>query len=146
MRISQGLGEHISVGGFYYMGKESVAGGFENEITYWGPDLVLEYGPLAFTGQYLVRTDSDPAFDGGNEFETKGIVAELFFAPKLDRSRFYWTALYNKIESDCPCAEYETATLNCSFLLARNLRLMAEYTRDLFHDANRFVVGTVAGF
>ena len=42
--------------------------------------------------------------------------------------------------------DYETATLSATWLLARNLRLMAEYTRDLHRKKNRITAGFVSGF
>lgn len=147
-RISQGVGDFASVGAYYYSGKEKVVGGGEwtNEVSYWGPDFNIGAGPMDLTFQYLVRKDSDPLFNDGGEIETTGIVTELVFSPKLDRSRFYMTALYNKIESDLEYMEYETATISGTYMIARNLRLIVEYTRDLYRDANRFVLGTVSGF
>ena len=160
LRIAQSIGDFASIGGFYYWGKERGAGGDPfNELTYWGPDLNIGLGPLEFTVQYLERRDSNPFFASMGAIKTKGIVAEAIFAPQGDRSRVYFTALYNQIDSgldDLPddvllAAEverinYKTATLSVSYLVARNLRLVAEYTRDLRRDANRFAMGFVSGF
>ena len=152
-RLSQGIGEYASVGGYVYYGKEEAGGGDdglsgENEITYWGPDLNVAIGPVEVTGQYLLRKDTNPLFQGdpGEEVETEGIVAELVLAPQLDRSRFYFVALYNRVDSDLDDYDYETATASASFVLARNLRLVGEYTRDLEAERNRFVTGFVSGF
>ena len=72
----------------------------------------------------------------------------------MDKSRYLITALYNQIDFDLKQLkminddryDYETATLSATYLLARNLRLIAEYTRDLKMDSNRFTVGTVTAF
>jgi hypothetical protein len=157
-RIIQGIGDFMSIGGYYYLGKEKrlLRGLYptepENEITYFGPDLNLTVSKFELTAQYLVRKDTNPFFldptiadlAGDLEQETTGIVAELIFSPQLDRSRFYFTGLYNKIDSDLE--KYETATLSGTFLVARNLRLIGEYTRDLEYDQNRVTFGLVSGF
>jgi len=151
LRISQGIGEIASVGGYFYKGKEKfvysdgILGTFENELTYVGPDFNVGVGPIEFTFQYLIRTDTNPMFlSQSEEYKTKGTIAEIIYSPKLDRSRFYFTGLYNKIDSDL--YKYETATLSGTYLLARNLRLIAEFTRDLEYDLNRFTLGMVSGF
>jgi hypothetical protein len=159
IRASQALGDQASVGGFFYYGKESIDIEVEdtgdpeasfrfaanNEITYWGPDLNIAVGPLELTGQYLLRTDTEPA-PFMQDVETSGLVAELIFAPQRDRSRDYLTVLYNLIDSDLDADDYESLTLSGTHLLARNLRLVAEYTRDLKNDRNRILLGTVSAF
>lgn len=157
-RIIQGIGDFMSVGGYYYSGREKrlIQSIYpvdpKNEITYFGPDLNLTVSKFELTAQYLVRKDTNPFFldptiadlAGDLEHETTGIVAELIFSPQLDRSRFYFTGLYNKIDSDLE--KYETATLSGTFLVARNLRLIGEYTRDLEYEQNRVTFGLVSGF
>ena len=162
LRVNQGVGELGSIGLFYYTGKESSTTWGEqmsNSMVYWGPDFNVGMGPFELTAQYLVRTDTNPLFNNTTkDIATNGIVAELIFAPQLDRSRWYLTALYNKIDSDLddfpeelenfgafPLA-YHTATLSGTYLLARNLRLVGEYTRDLDQDLNRFLVGFVTAY
>jgi hypothetical protein len=164
-RINQAIGEYASVGFYYYLGREKYPSGLRNDITYWGPDANVGVGPLELTAQYLLRTDSDPVdFDhwglptptDTDDIETAGIVAELVFAPQQDLSRWYFTLLYNQVDSDLrpsdyPGAgvsdpDYETFTAGATYLLARNLRLLAEYTRELEDEDNRFVVGVVSGF
>jgi len=80
------------------------------------------------------------------DIQTSGIIAELIYSPQLDKSRYFLTALYNKVDSDLKGYDYETVTLSGTYLVARNLRLMAEFTRDLQSDKNRFVVGLVSAF
>ncbi len=161
LRINQGIGEVGSIGVYYYTGEERSASWnqFTNEITYYGPDFSLGVGPLDFTAQYLIREDTNPLFNNTTtDIRTQGIIAELIFAPKQDRSRWYLTALYNRITSeldDYPDAvenagasllDYHTATLSGTYLLSRNLRLLAEYTRDLERDSNWFTVGFVTAY
>ncbi len=174
LRLSQAVGEHVSVGGYYYYGKEDIVYGYtldgetsvtdvigENEVTFWGPDLTIDYGPFSLIGQYLMRKDSDP-FGGGfyEDVETEGILAELIIAPQGDRSRHYFTVLYNSVDSDLdspvlPMADIftdvsghdqQTLTFGATYLVARNLRLLGEYTRDLENDKNRITIGTVTAF
>ena len=145
VRVNQAIGDFMSIGGYYYTGKEEDENALENNITYWGPDINLSGGPLEFTAQYMVRTDDNPLFQAdANEVESKGIIAEMIFAPQKDRSRHYFTGLYNKIDSDLYM--YETFTLSGTYLLARNLRFIVEYTRDLENDLNRATIGMVSGY
>jgi hypothetical protein len=161
-RILQDLGGMASLGGFVAYGKESIGENLDNEVTYYGPDLHLGLGPVEITGQYLFRKDTNPDFlaaDSGlgksladprkaetslnKDTETEGWVVELVFAPQRDRSRHYFTLLYNQIDSDysfetaatgqngnlLQLHDYETLTLSATYLLKRNLRFLAEYTR-----------------
>ncbi len=152
LRVGQGIGENIGIGGFYYYGKEYLFDGgitdHTNELVYYGPDINVVWDRFAFTGQYMIRTDSDPFVSTliNKEIETTGVVAELIFSPNYDRSRFYYTALYNKIDSEIDAADYHTATLSGTYLIARNLRLIGEFTRDLEHESNRFVLGINSAF
>ncbi|GAB4378818.1 MAG: hypothetical protein Kow0042_27600 [Calditrichia bacterium] len=147
-RLSQALGEKISIGGYFYYGEEDRPDStHNNELIYWGPDVNVNLGILEFTGQYLLRKDSRPYFNRKlQDIKTGGVIAELVFAPQKDRSRYYLTALYNRIDSDLDEFDYETATVSATYLVARNLRLSAEYTRDLLSDGNRFAIGLVSAF
>jgi len=152
LRLMQDVMGWFNIGGFYYVGKEE-SNGIINKVTYVGPDFNTSIGPLDLTFQYLLRKDTDPMFISRPDIkvETEGIVCEVTFSPKLDKSRFYLTGLYNHIEYDYNCGgldvmDYETATLSGTYLLARNLRVSVEYTRDLHIDRNRFVLGLVSGF
>ena len=78
------------------------------------------------------------------DVKSKGVIAELIFSSQLDRSRYFFTALYNKIDSKL--YRYETATLSATYLVARNLRLVAEYTHDIEHGLSRGAIGMVSGF
>lgn len=161
LRLNQGIGDIGSVGVYYYTGEEVGAtwSEFTNEITYYGPDFNVGVGPLELTAQYLIREDSNPLFNNmTTDISTQGIVAELIFAPKLDRSRWYLTALYNNITSDlddypeevenagASLMAYHTATLSGTYLLSRNLRLLAEYTRDLERELNLFTLGFITAY
>ena len=147
-RLNQGIGEHFSVGGFYYMGKErEIGSNRNNEVTYYGPDASVSVGPIEVTGQYLIRNDSNPWFMApSDDIETKGIIVETVISPQLDRSKIYFVGLYNMVDSEDDDYDYESATVNANYLLARNLKMIVEYTRDLVHDSDRFTIGLVSGF
>jgi hypothetical protein len=147
LRVMQGIGDHITIGGYYYTGKETLAeNNLENSVSYIGPDINLAFGPLEVTAEYLQRTDDNAQFlqRGAEEAKTKATILEAVFAPQLDRSKVYFTALYNDIKNEDTV--YQTFTMGGTYLLARNLRTTLEYTRDLLHDKNRFVLGLVTGF
>ena len=73
-------------------------------------------------------------------------MLELIFSPKYDRSRTYWTALYNQIDSDLDNHDYQTMAFSMTHLLARNLRLVGEYLYDVNNKQSKLVVGFVSGF
>ncbi len=154
IRVAQGIGEHISIGGFYYRGKEDkvidevLTPGLSNTVTYFGPDIVLSLGKFVLTGQYLRRHDSDPLFTGGtfSPVTTHGIVGELVFAPNYDRSNTYWTLLYNRIDSDLPTHDYHTIAFSGTYMMARNLRLIGEYIYDLENTNHMFILGLTSAF
>ncbi len=157
-RALQRIADFLSIGVFGYYGKEEFAGdraaGKEyeaNEVTYWGPDIAIAAGPVFFTGQYLLRRDTNASFDAASpdafrDLETEGIVAELVIAPFGERSRTYYTAIHNRVATDCCHGDYESITGGATYLLARNLRLLGEYTYDLEEERSRAVLGIVSAF
>ncbi len=151
-RITQGLGDHLSLGGFYYLGKEKNTNtpgyGYENEMTYYGPDIALGVDRFSLSAQYLLREDTNPVFinSPGEKTRTGGVVAELIFAPYYDRSRTYLTLLYNYMDSDLDAHDYHSVALSGTYLLARNLRLLGEYIRYVDDEEDRIVVGVISGF
>ncbi|MCR4438446.1 MAG: hypothetical protein QHJ34_06100 [bacterium] len=145
LTLHQSIGEQLTLGGFFYRAKEQSGTSSTNTITYFGPDLNLQAGPVELHVQYLERRDTNPFFAQQEERRTmRGGVALLTYSPKLDRSRWYLTALYNHVDS--PLERYRSATLSGTYLLARNLRLLAEYDRLLEDRRNRFVLGLVTAF
>jgi len=163
-RISQAIGEIGSIGGFVYYGRERISdtlGVTDNEVTYIGPDVNITLGKFELTGQYLLRKDTNPLFIPNSESKnTSGIIGELIFAPKKDRSRHYFTLLYNWVDSDLKeedyaifstfvepqSINYHTLTLSGTYQLSRNLRFLVELTRDFELEANRGVLGIVSAF
>jgi hypothetical protein len=153
LRVTQGIGDYISIGGFYYLGRERSGCSDstlcrDNEITYYGPDIGITVDRFSLTGQYLIREDTNPDFiaNPGDKINTEGVVAELIFAPYYDRSRTYLTLLYNLVDSDYDMYDYETVSLSGTYLLARNLRLLGEYTRFVEEERNRVVLGVISAF
>jgi len=147
-RLSQAVGEQVSVGFYGYAGREDLDDDgtlLDNGITIWGPDVSLALGKLAFNAQYLVRTDDAPLASMA-DVESKGTVAELIYAPGGDLGTHWFTLLYNKVDSDLDVMDLETLTFGATYTLARNVRLLAEFTRDLENETNRAVMGTVTAF
>ncbi|MDX2475099.1 MAG: hypothetical protein QNL91_15495 [Candidatus Krumholzibacteria bacterium] len=146
-RVIQDVVDPLTVGYFFYAGKEMGTTGFANEVAFHGPDFTLGNGTLDLTFQYLFRKDTDPLFTGVDvDVETSGLVAELVISPYQDRSRNYFTLLYNQINSDWDTEDYETLTVGATHLMARNIRGTLEYTRNLDTDTNRGVIGLVTAF
>ena len=166
VKINQDFCDYSSGGYYYYYGQElgnvpavlpdvwdpadlGVDAGpfFINRILHHGPDFSVGNGMFDFTFQYLFRRDTNPGFEADAvNVETGGMIAELVISPKKDRSRHYFTLLYNQIDSDWDEHDYESATIGATYLLARNLRATMEYTRNLELDSNRGVIGLVSGF
>lgn len=148
LRVKQGFTDFLSIGGFYYYGKEKspdLMPTGTNQVIYYGPDVVFGSRAIKLTAQYLYRKDTNPMFlQTAGDVKTHGYVAELIFAPEIDRSRYHFTGLYNFIDSKG--YKYHTATLGYTYQLARNLRLLTEYTRDLENKSNRVVLGVVGAF
>jgi len=145
LRFSQNLGM-LRFGGFGYWGKEAI-NSIKNTISYYGGDATVSFKNFELNAQYLIREDDNPNFLAVAKKNTiKGGFAELIYAPQGDRSRFLFTILYNYIDDDMDINDYQTATFNISYLLARNLRVLAEYTHDLELKKPGFTLGFVTAF
>jgi hypothetical protein len=152
-RISQDVFEPFRIGYFYYYGEEkgieseTATDVFKNRLQHHGPDFSLGNGMFDLNFQYLFRRDTNPTFvAAGTRVETEGMVAELVISPQRDSSTFYFTLLYNQIDSDVDAHDYETFTVSGTHLLARNLRGNVEYTRDVEGEYNRIGLGLVSAF
>lgn len=146
LRVSQEVGKTVRLGGFGYYGKE---GQNNNVNTLWmaGPDLTLSLAPIELNAQYVERRDDDPLFVAATkETKTRGAFAEVVYSPKGDKSIWYGVLLYNWVESDETALKYHSATGHFSYLPARNLRLIAEYSYDFEQKANRLSAGFVSAF
>lgn len=161
LRLMQDVAGYASVGGFGYWGKETLSDGatvLENEVTYYGVDMSFGYGGyVTFTGQWLTREDSSPLLVDPTlaDVGTDGLVAELVIAPNQDRSKHYFTLLYNKVDSDLEAHDYESYTGGVTYMMAENLRLNAEYTLlstsgdpavTNIEDTSRVSLGVIAAF
>lgn len=146
-KISQDIGDLLTVGVFVFKGKEelenSVVEPIINEVNMWGPD--LSFAPndkWTLNAQYLQRKDSR-VFAALNsptildDLKTDGAMAELIFSPKGDDSNWYMLGMYNWVESDFDAADYHSTTLHAGYLLRRNIRLAAEYTLDMTQSENK---------
>lgn len=157
-RVSQALGP-IRVGGFGYLGTES-AGGITSDIRVFGPDVSVALGPaFELNGQYLRRTDETPFFDTAGPADTEVDMgfAELVWSPQGGAGRWFFTGLYNFVESDDPVFtirqgeagfldSYQSVAVGGNYLAARNLRLTGEVQYDLDLESYRFIAGFVTAF
>lgn len=156
LRINQSVGNRLSVGFFGYTGKEVISENtpdpFVNQVKMYGPDLALDIdGKLLLNVQYLWRTDSDVSDADGEvmltDVKTQGGFAELIYAPKGDMSKWYFTGLFNWVDSDLDQLDYSSGTLHAGYLLRRNVRLVAEYTRIFSGDPyGKLSAGFVSAF
>ncbi len=146
LRVSQEIDASFRLGAFGYYGNEKQSGAV-NAVWMAGPDLTLDLAPFQLSAQYLFREDDRPFFTSrGDLRQTRGGFAELIYAPGGDRSAWYGVLLYNRVTSDVPEAAYESATASADYMLARNVRLVGEYTYDLQHKTNRLSAGFVVAF
>lgn len=139
----------VRLGAFGYFGKQGASGGPANETTYFGPDLVIDFGDrVQLSAEYLERRDDDPFFTGldAPKWKTRGGFLELNVFPAGQDGRFVWSLLYNKVRSDDPAARAETASVTFHYLLARNVRALVEAGRDLEADRTKVSAGIVTAF
>jgi hypothetical protein len=145
-RLSQDVGEYVRVGGFVYWGREAEAN-LENALWIAGPDLTVSAGDVEMNLQYVERRDDNPYRSATpKEGKTRGGFGELTYTPGGDQGRWYFTALYNWVDSELAGLDYRTLTGHCGHLLARNLRLVGEFTHDFESNTNRVSVGFVTAF
>lgn len=144
-RMSQNIGEYLRVGGIGFYGKEKQEA--VNEVTMFGGDATLAYGPLELNLQYLDRKDTDPDMTGAAiDLKTQGGMAELIINPHGDRSDWYLVALYNQIDSDRQELKYQTLTGHIGYLLRTNVRLTGEVSYDIENEESRVVLGIITAF
>jgi len=147
LRLAAEVGP-VRLGAFGYYGKERQAG-ILNEMFYLGPDLVADLGELLqVNALYLERRDTNPFFVAapGPRTATRGGFAELLCWPGGRNGRWALSLLYNRVASDDPAARRSSGALGASWLLRRNVRLVAEVADDLEQDAARVSLGTVLAF
>ncbi len=145
-RLSQDVGENVRLGGFVYWGREAEAD-LENKLWMAGPDLTVSFEGVELNAQYVERRDDNPyLIVGAHETKTRGAFGELTVTPGGDQGRWYFTGLYNWVDSEIGSLDYKTMTGHVGYLLARNFRLIGEYTYDFEAKASRFTAGFVTAF
>jgi hypothetical protein len=149
LRLARDLGKKGRLGVFGYWGREDGSTGQTNETTYFGPDLVLNFGTKwQLNAQYLERRDDNPRFlfNPQGRVTTRGGFGELHFLPKGPDGPWALSALYNRVDSDDDAADYESVSVTLNRLLARNVRLALEAGRDIGREKTRVSVGIVTAF
>ena len=146
-RISQDIIEPLRIGVFGYLGKEET-NDVVNDLWMVGPDATIVFDPLELNVQYVERRDKDPYFLGpaAVEIKTRGAFAELVYRPDGDNSDWYAVGLYNWVESNIGTLDKEAGSLHLGYLLARNIRLVSEYTYNFTEEYGRFGLGVVSAF
>ncbi len=146
LRVTQDVTDYLRIGGFGYSGKEGQLGTV-NTMWMVGPDLTISTDYLQLNAQYVEREDKNPTFvPVTTTVKTRGAMTELVYTPDADNSKWYGAMLYNWVEIPLMKYKYHSATGHASFMLARNLRLIGEYTYDLEAKSNKISVGFVSAF
>jgi hypothetical protein len=134
--VNQPLGKKVAIGFMGYTGKEMLFDSptpYESNVSIIGPSLNLDFNEHFMVNvQYLFRSDSR-MYDETNmimlsDLATQGGYLEAILAPKGDMSKLYLTGLLNYVESDYEPLNYKSATLNLSYVLRRNVRLLTEFS------------------
>ena len=139
----------VRVGLFGYYGRIGTRAG-TNTTTYVGPDLAAALGEKwQLNVQYLERRDTNPFFvvEPGPDYVMKGGFAEVLYFPQGQDGRWALVGLYNRITRNRSSGpRFENASATASYLLARNVRLVAEVARDFEAEANSLSLGVVTAF
>jgi hypothetical protein len=145
-RISQDVGEHFRIGGFGYLGKEE-KNDQVNDLWMAGPDATISFDPVELNVQFVERRDKNPFFLPSKlEIKTRGAFAELIYMPEGDNSNWYAVALYNWVESNISLLDKKTGSLHLGYVLARNIRLVGEYTHNFTDKYGKFSLGFNSAF
>ncbi len=145
-RISQDVGEHLRIGGFGYLGKEE-NNDQVNDLWMAGPDATISFDPIELNIQFVERRDKNPFFLASKlEIKTRGAFAELIFMPDGDNSNWYAVGLYNWVESNIGVLDKKTASLHLGYVLARNIRIVGEYTHNFTDKFGKFSLGFNSAF
>jgi hypothetical protein len=139
--------DFINIGIFAYSAKETITDSLsaDNEIIIFGPDITIGNDKLELNVQYLRREDDNPNFTG-EKTTLDGGFAEFIYMPKGDQSSFLFTALYNYIDGTGDLYDYETVTLNITHMVARNFKLLGEFTYDRINEQSIITAGFVSAF
>jgi len=163
LRVSQQAGP-VRLGGFGYLcntrmsnayNEEAPEKLFDNRHYYWGVDGTVDFRDrVQLNAQYLERYDENPDFleaKPADEIKTTGGLVELVWLVRGEMGRPFVTLLYNFIESDYEdpdnrSLDHRSMTAGFSYLLRRNLRLLAEATYEAEHEDYSFVAGASTAF
>lgn len=145
-RVSQEVNKYFRIGAFGYYGNEK-PDSVKNEIVMGGLDLTAGNQYVELNAQYVYRKDTDPQMLGTSpKVITQGGFAEVIVTPQGEDGRWQGHLLYNKIDSDLPEARYESYTAGLGYLLARNIRLVGEYTYYKDSKDSKVSVGIISAF
>jgi hypothetical protein len=125
-----------------------------------GPDATFGLGPtVEVNAQDLRRTDQRPFFteDGPTDTTVDMGFLELVWSPQGGTGRWFFTSLYNHVQSDTPVftvrqgepgllQRYLTAAVGGNYMFARNLRFTSELLYDPDREDARFVMGFMSVF
>jgi hypothetical protein len=112
-----------------------------------GIDASVSSGPLELNLQYVERSDNNPYVRfSPKDIKTRGGLAELIYRPDGDESKWYSVLLYNKVKSDDRNVEWESLALHIGYLLRRNIRLVGEYSYNIYDKFGRIGAGFIAAF
>jgi hypothetical protein len=147
-RVSQEFAPFLRIGAFGYYGKEK-PDTVDNELYMLGADLTLGNDKIELNAQYVYREDSNPDMlvpKPADKVMTQGGFAELIYSPLGDNSRLTGTLLYNIVDSDYDELDYNSYTAGLSYLVARNLRIIGEYTYIEETKKSEVTVGIISAF
>lgn len=150
VRASQELAPFLRVGAFGYYGKEQpVPDSSANEMYMAGADLSAGNEYVELNAQYVYRSDSNPyrlSNTSGSRAMTRGGFAELLVSPNGPDSRLTGHLLYNYVDSDQSDLKYQSYTAGIGYQLARNVRLIGEYTYEQEHKDSKVTLGIITAF
>lgn len=147
-RVSQEVTPFLRIGGFGYYGKEQLDS-VSNELYMAGADLTLGNDKVELNAQYVYRSDINPGMTGirpSERVKTSGGFVELLISPKGDKSRVTGSLLYNYVDSDFKELNYQSYTGTLNYLLARNVRLVGEYTYIKDTKTSKVSLGIISAF
>ncbi|MFA7361158.1 MAG: hypothetical protein WC139_08990 [Candidatus Kapaibacterium sp.] len=150
VRASQEIAPFLRIGGFGYYGKEQpIPDSSANEMYMAGADLSAGNEYVELNAQYVYRSDTNPfrlANKPGERIKTQGGFAELLVSPKGADSRITGHLLYNHVDSDQSDLKYRSYTAGLGYLLARNVRLIGEYTYEQERKDSKVTLGIITAF
>jgi hypothetical protein len=141
----------VALGAYGFVGTEADPAdtAATNRTWIFGPQArVALRDRLDVAAVWLERRDSNPTFllAGEEEVVTRGGFLEVVAYPQGHDGRWTATALYNHVDSDDDAADRDAYAVALSWLLRRNVRLVAEGEWDDVADGWAASVGTVAAF